>query len=981
MNSKRILILLAGLLLVVPALAWAQPAVGDSMILEEKSVNTGLAGDPAFVVKLYVTNNDTVTYMVLSVREHTTLGSGYADLDDDGAGGRDFPDVVNAVNNQLDRSTFFDAPGYDGASPDSFIIAGGFAPTPSNPRARSKPGPALVRDDVWEIRFKGSSGIGNVSFTPIVLGQPTGFAVIQWTPGNPNPSIVDKSVNFIGGPVHIIEQFNFLNCSGAGGNVLYGRPYSYDFNTDQDPAATFAVAVGPGSISPTGVYTFSGQCPLGAIPVIVEATSPAGSKIRCEFTLNIIDNAPSCTPAQPTVTVSHGALAANQINTSDPDAGDNVSVSQTSGPGTTSGSGAWSYQTTCSDVGASPQTVQEQVVDGFGNCQPGPLSATCQFQLVVTNAAPNLTCGPDAQVQAGSHYSKQLSATDADPADAGNLSYSLNVGPPGLTVSASGLVEWDPTAADAGCHEVSVRATDLCGAIADCRYQICVVVGERFKICIDQIGPQGVYQGTDVDLSIRNVNDATDPDLANGKSVGGFSFLLSYDCTCLQFLSARKGALLNTQGWEFFTYRYGAVGNGNCGAGCPSCLIRIVAIADVNNGASHPNLTQVNQGEWAVLRFRISNDRTLAGQCCAVNWFWFDCNDNTVSDSTGNTLWVVEQLLSVSGTPIPLNGFPNDVSNCDAFSGGPDKPTPKKFLIFCNGQICLPTPEEIDDRGDLNLNGVLNDIGDAVLYENYFIYGPGVLDSDPVRRQSQIAASDVNADGIVLSVADLVTMIRIITGDANPFPRMNPAAGAVSIALGSSGSEWTLSANSASDLGGLYLKFKVDGSVGNVALTGAAEGMTLKSNLIGNELSVLVYSEARDRMIAPNAGAILSMDLHGNAELVSSEATDYYGISLPTLAKVTPLPTSFALSQNYPNPFNGKTSFTLALPVASDYTVTVYNVTGQVVRTFEGSAPAGNRTITWDGTDNNGMAVSSGIYFYKAVAKDFSAVQRMLFLK
>jgi len=71
----------------------------------------------------------------------------------------------------------------------------------------------------------------------------------------------------------------------------------------------------------------------------------------------------------------------------------------------------------------------------------------------------------------------------------------------------------------------------------------------------------------------------------------------------------------------------------------------------------------------------------------------------------------------------------------------------------------------------------------------------------------------------------------------------------------------------------------------------------------------------------------------------------------------------------------------LALPVASDYTVTVYNVTGQVVRSFEGSAPAGNRFITWDGTDNHGKAVSSGVYFFKAVAGSFSAVKRGLYLK
>ena len=173
----------------------------------------------------------------------------------------------------------------------------------------------------------------------------------------------------------------------------------------------------------------------------------------------------------------------------------------------------------------------------------------------------------------------------------------------------------------------------------------------------------------------------------------------------------------------------------------------------------------------------------------------------------------------------------------------------------------------------------------------------------------------------------------------------------------------------------------MDGSVGTPVLSEAAEGMTVKSNLVGNELSVLVYSESKDRMIAPNAGAIFTMNVEGSVDLIETEAADYYGITLPASAKVTALPTKFGLSQNYPNPFNGKTNFALALPVASDYKVTIYNVAGQVVRTYEGSASAGNKTITWDGLDRNGSPVSSGIYFFKAVAGDYSAVIKGLYLK
>ncbi len=972
MKSKRILTLLAGLLLVLPVLAWAQPDPGDSIILESKTVapgqHPGLATDTAAYVyqRVYITNVDTLTALVTAIIEETQTNGAFAIV----GRPRNAAGSISKLTATLAGSFVAALAKVNSTSPDSFLFAGLFDPLDD----ATKEPPNATRKAFWEIHY---DSVTATSLPGTALMRLNG--VVQQPTGMTNTEPRDKPVNQVNGLLTVdVPPCQITNCAGSGGNVLYGRPYSKDFDADQ--AVTWSVAVGPGSIDPnTGVYTFSGQCPLGAIPVTVRGTDATQRFCECQFTLNIIDNAPSCTPASATVTVSHGALAANQINTSDPDAGDGVSVSQTSGPGSTTAGGAWSYQTGCSDVGASPQTVQEQAVDFFANCNPGPLSATCQFQLVVTNAAPSVQCPPNAQVQAGSAYSAQAGASDADAADQGNHTFFLVSGPAGLTVSASGQVDWTPTAADAGPHQVCIGARDLCGASGECCYTLTVVVGQRFQLCIDTLT---AFQGSDVEVSIRNLVQAEDPETQSSENVGGFSFLLSYDCACLQFLSARKGAMLVQQDWEFFTYRFGSVGNGNCGSGCPSCLLRVVAIADVNNGADHPNFDGNNQGEWVVLKFRTSNDRTLAGQCCPISWFWFDCTDNTVSDETGNVLWVVEQLFSSGGIEIDLNdaGFPSDISNCDESSGGPGKPTPKKFIIFCNGHICLPTPEQIDDRGDLNLNGLGYEIADAVLYENYFIYGPGVLSSNPTFRQSQIAASDVNGDGLVLSVGDLVALIRVLTGDANPLPRPSVATGAVSIALSSTGTNWTLSANSSSDLGGLFLKFRVEGSVGAPVLSGAAEGMTVKTNLSGDELSVLIYSEARGRMIAPNAGAILTMNVEGTAELIETEAADYFGHTLPALTKAAALPTKFGLSQNYPNPFNGRTSFVLALPVASDYKVTVYNVAGQVVRTFEGSG-AGNRTITWDGTDMNGNAVSSGIYFFKAAAKDFNAVVKGLYLK
>jgi len=93
------------------------------------------------------------------------------------------------------------------------------------------------------------------------------------------------------------------------------------------------------------------------------------------------------------------------------------------------------------------------------------------------------------------------------------------------------------------------------------------------------------------------------------------------------------------------------------------------------------------------------------------------------------------------------------------------------------------------------------------------------------------------------------------------------------------------------------------------------------------------------------------------------------------------LPTAFALSQNYPNPFNPSTSFALDLPVASDYSIRVYNVAGQLVKTFDGHAEAGRVNITWDGRSNQGTSVASGVYFYRAEAQAFVQTRKMMLLK
>jgi uncharacterized repeat protein (TIGR01451 family) len=94
------------------------------------------------------------------------------------------------------------------------------------------------------------------------------------------------------------------------------------------------------------------------------------------------------------------------------------------------------------------------------------------------------------------------------------------------------------------------------------------------------------------------------------------------------------------------------------------------------------------------------------------------------------------------------------------------------------------------------------------------------------------------------------------------------------------------------------------------------------------------------------------------------------------------LPRDFSLSQNHPNPFNPITVISYALPEKSDVTISIYNILGQNVRTFViGEQSAGRYSVSWNASNDRGEPVSSGMYFYKLTAGDFSASRKMVLLK
>lgn len=93
-------------------------------------------------------------------------------------------------------------------------------------------------------------------------------------------------------------------------------------------------------------------------------------------------------------------------------------------------------------------------------------------------------------------------------------------------------------------------------------------------------------------------------------------------------------------------------------------------------------------------------------------------------------------------------------------------------------------------------------------------------------------------------------------------------------------------------------------------------------------------------------------------------------------------PTSFALLNNYPNPFNASTVIPYDLPQATDVRLEIFNLMGQRVRllVFEHQG-AGYRKVVWDGKDDKGMDVSSGIYFYRLETDNYSDSKKLVLVR
>ena len=122
-------------------------------------------------------------------------------------------------------------------------------------------------------------------------------------------------------------------------------------------------------------------------------------------------------------------------------------------------------------------------------------------------------------------------------------------------------------------------------------------------------------------------------------------------------------------------------------------------------------------------------------------------------------------------------------------------------------------------------------------------------------------------------------------------------------------------------------------------------------------------------------------EVHPDIRLLNAKIANS-GADVQRLGDVVQVPSQYQLLQNYPNPFNPETKIRFELPKTSRVTLKIYNVLGQEVATLINTdMKAGYHLVKWNGRNQFGIPVASGIYFYKLETPEFSKIMKMMLIK
>ena len=292
--------------------------------------------------------------------------------------------------------------------------------------------------------------------------------------------------------------------------------------------------------------------------------------------------------------------------------------------------------------------------------------------------------------------------------------------------------------------------------------------------------------------------------------------------------------------------------------------------------------------------------------------------------------------------------------------------------------------------GDANCDGII-DLGDAIYLLNYLYKGgpapcPGKEEPVVLSRVSKIPADRGHAQ-VWLSLEN--TFVNEGTAyPAKPSPQSVDQYHQISVL-----------AKFDRDLAGVQLEIEFDPTwvtMFDPALTPVTEGFQLFCGTEDNVQRIGIVDLSGQRTLSAGEGCILTLSVAASdlrsikikkVLLVDTKATALTTEAWEELDGESEKPSQsrperFSLSQNYPNPFNPTTGISYALPRDVHVRLSVYNVLGRkVAQLVDEPQTAGYKTVWWNGTDEQGDQVASGVYFYRLQTEEFSEVRKMVLVK
>lgn len=539
-------------------------------------------------------------------------------------------------------------------------------------------------------------------------------------------------------------------------------------------------------------------------------------------------------------------------------------------------------------------------------------------------------------------------------------------------IDANGVFAFTLDKQDAGAMvKFAVIVTDNCGAADTCNLFASSLNSQPYLF---HIGKVPALFGDELTIPITK--------LAGSDGMMSFEFTISHDPCILNFISADLGQALGSAGcgWEYFTYQINPEGPDY--VGCQTGTVRVIGIADINNGGNYPMCTMLPDGEAIVnLHYTVGHDHHYECNFVPIRFVWNGCHDNTVRSEFGNILNTSCRVFEASNADPDTSSLyeitDTDCSelwhyggSCGACASVASE-NERHFATFWNGGVDLMCDDSAHcTRGDMNVNRIAYENGDLVTYISYWFYGIPALSPDPFRRQMQICNSDVNNDGITLTVGDIVYMMRVMSGE---IPAIVPKVVA-GLRANLTQANGVLALTSDSEIGGILIDLKYD-SGADLEIRNLT-GLEMRQGLLPNgEYRVLLLPQTGGSSVRLEAGTNSIIVSGDNAEVVNVVAVDYYGNAISVNRQVPTLPTEFSLSQNSPNPFNPLTKIEIGLPVLGEWTLDIINVSGQVVKSFQGR-DIGTVSVEWNAIDE-----PSGVYFYRVISGGFTETKKMVLLK